>query len=121
MRPGEFCEVDDAFCFKRKNESFYFPVIFSRTSEIEIKGEEASSSLEERAMTRKNASWSSREWHSKRNWQRSPFDAGAQSSQDKWRKPAPRTYWKEVSHTEDELGFFGKRQEGYLGQKLKRK
>ena len=47
MRPVEFCEVDDALCFKRKNESFYFPVIFARTSEIKIKGEEASSSLEE--------------------------------------------------------------------------
>ena len=46
MRPGEFCEVNDARCFKRKNESFYFTVIFSRTSEIKIKGEEASSSLE---------------------------------------------------------------------------
>ena len=46
MRPGESCEVDDAVLFQA-TESFHFPIIFSRTSEIKIKGEEASGSFEE--------------------------------------------------------------------------
>ena len=47
MGPGEFCEVDDALYFKWNNESFYFSVIFHLTTEIKIKGEEESGSLEE--------------------------------------------------------------------------
>ena len=79
--------------------------------EIKIKGEEES-------VTRKSASWSSREWHPKTNLQSSPVDAGAQSSQDKWKKQALRMKWKVVSHTVDDLGFLVKKQEGYQGQKL---
>ena len=37
---------------------------------------------------------------------------GAQSSQDKWKKPAPRANWKAVSRTVEELGVMAKDKKG---------
>ena len=42
-----------------------------------------------------------------------------QSSQDKWRKPAPQAKSKEVSHTVEELGMIAKEKKGPLDQSCK--
>ena len=46
MRPGKIREVDDAIYFKPKNEGVYIFFTFSIAPEIEVKGEEESSSFE---------------------------------------------------------------------------
>ena len=50
----------------------------------------------QKAMTKNNSSWSSREWHTKTKWQSSPVDAGAQSSHERWSGPKPWMKGKEV-------------------------
>ena len=69
------------------------------------------------AMTRKNASWSSRGWHTKTGSQHSLVDDGGQNSQDRWKKPAPYAKWKEVSRLAEELEMLAKDKKEVCGFK----
>ena len=61
-----------------------------------------------RAMSKKNAGWSSKDWNSKANRQRSAVEDAGQSSQDKWKSSKPRAKWKDISHNVEELGVLVK-------------
>ena len=98
MRPWKNCEVDDAIYLKSGSESVHIFFTFTFALEIEIKGKEESGSFEK--------------GHDKEQFElvvkRVAYedrlaalldDDGGQSSQDRWKKPAPQAKWKEVSHT----------------------
>ena len=57
-----------------------------------------------RAMTQRHASWSSKDWRSKSNWQRSAVEDAGQSSKDQWKSSTPRAKWIDISHNVEELG-----------------
>ena len=69
---------------------------------------------------KKHAGWSSKDWNSKSNWQRSAVEDAGQSSQDKWKRSKPRAKWKEISHNVEELGVLLKEKKTH-GSKVARK
>ena len=95
MSTERIYELDDTRHLKRNDESLYLAILVSLNSKAAVL---------KRAMSKRSAGWSSRDWHSKANWQRSPIEDGGQSSQDKWKNLKPRVQWKEMSHNVDELG-----------------
>ena len=111
--------LDGAICCKLENESVYIFLTFSLTLEIEIKGEEESSSFEDSHGKGKC------KLVNERKACEDPLAAlpcnGGQSSQEKWKKPALPAKWKEVSHTVEELGMLAKDQRGTWVKKLQGK
>ena len=108
MSPWKISELDDAIYLKPESESVHIFFTFSLTPETEINGAKRNLAEFKKSMTRKHASWSSRGWHAQTSWQHSPVDNGGQSSQDKWKKPAPLAKWTEVSHPVEELGMLAR-------------
>ena len=87
-------------------QSDFIFVAFSVTREIgvEIKGKEESCSFEENHGKKEFELVIKRVAREDKLAVFSP-DNASQSSQDKWKKPAPRSKWKEVSRTVEELGM----------------
>ena len=100
---GRFFEIYGTLCLKRNDESLHITILVSLKSKTDIKEEEKPDSFQKLCRT-KSAEWSSRDWYSKANWQRSAIEYGGQSSQDKWKNPKPRVKWKDISHDVEELG-----------------
>ena len=73
-----------------------------------------------KAMTRKNSGWSSRGWQTRTDWQPSPNDDSASVLGKSGRSRHPGEVERGFSHG-GRTGDAGKRQEGYLGQKLQGK
>ena len=71
-----------------------------------------------RGMSQSHASWSSKDWNSRSNWQRSAVEGAGQSSQDKWKSSKHRAKWKEIR---GRTGYTRERKEKHLGQELQRK
>ena len=70
-------------------------------------------------MSKKNANWSSKDWDSGADWQRSAVEHAGQSSQNKWKSSKPRVKCKEISNNVEELGMLV--DEKHLDHKLQGK
>ena len=92
---------------------FHFTIFVSFKTETDIESQENIAVLK-RAMSKKHAGWSSKDLNSKSNWQRSAVEDAGQSSQDKWKSSKSRAKWKDISHTEEELGVLVKEKKSNL-------
>ena len=97
MKMEEILVISDVLDLKRNETSFQISVLVSAWRRPILRVGKNLTVLE-RAITKKSAGWSSWDWHSKVNWQRSPIENGRQSSQDKWENPKSLVKWKEISH-----------------------
>ena len=93
----------DTLCLKRCDSSFHITIfVFSKTK-IGIESQENIAVLK-RAMTQRHAGWSSKDWSSESNWQRSAIEDAGQSSKDQRKNSKSRAKWKDISHHVEELG-----------------
>ena len=90
---------------KRNDARLHITVLISFKMKADIKSKEKNLSVLKRAMSKKSAGWSSRDWNSKGNWQRSAVEDGEQNSQDKWKSSKLRVKWKEISSYVEQLGI----------------
>ena len=99
----EIPERCGALCLKRNDASFHVTILVLSKTKTDIESQENIAVLK-RAMSQKHVGWSSKDWNSKSNWQRSAVEDAGQSSQDKRKNSKPRAKWKEISRTLEELG-----------------
>ena len=103
MKMQDIPESCGAFCLKRNDASFHITILVFSKTKTSIESQENIAVLK-RPMSQRHAGWSSKDWNSKSNRQRSAVEDAGQSSQDKCKSSKPRAKWKEISHNVKELG-----------------
>ena len=101
------------FSLKRNDASFHTTFLVSFKTKTDVESQENIAVLL-RAKSEKNSGWSSKNWNTKANWQRSAVEDASSERSSKLAK------WKENSHNGVELGMLVYEKET-LGSKVARR